>query len=1101
MTRFIKINKYKGRQLFYILATFVIIYGCTSDQTPKNSSSTSALSPEPQKTLFSTISPTASGIKFNNTISETSSENYFSYNYFYNGGGVAVGDINNDGLADIYFSGNQVSNRLYINKGNFEFEDITKSSGTGVADRWSTGASMVDINTDGWMDLYVCAAGNPTDASKRTNLLFINQKDGTFIEQAQQFGLADQGHTTQAYYLDFDKDNDIDIYVVNHRIDFKNNSKISSEIARDIQAETSDQLYRNDGGKFVNVTVAAGIANKAWGLSASIADYNEDGWPDIYVANDFLEPDMLYINQKNGTFKESAKEVMKHISFYGMGSDVADINNDGLMDLYVLDMVSEDHVRSKRNMASMSNDNFWNMVKYGFHRQYMVNTLQLNNGNGSFSEISNMARTGQTDWSWAPLIADFDLDGLQDIYVTNGIKRDVTDNDFRIKAQKITASGENLTADKALSLMSSAKISNYVFRNKGDLTFENARQKWGLDAALNSNGAAYADLDNDGDLDLIVNHIDAISSIYENTLSNSDAYMIELKGPAKNPQGIGAQVDLITANHIYSRAVYPSRGFMSSSMGHMIISTGEDTVESILVTWSDGKSELISNPGGDKKLMIEYKNAFPRNKKSQDSAKLLQPAPNNLGIKYVSQENVYDDFIKEILLPHKQSEMGPSSSVGDVNGDKLDDLFIGGPFTQKRVLYIQKSNGQFEEKAMAVDGKLKEDVGSSFFDADGDGDLDLYIVCGGNEVDAGSASYQDELLINDGKGNFKSANHLPVMLSSGRCVTAGDYDGDGDMDLYIGGGSKPGRYPESERSYLLLNEKGTFKDVTPETLKFPGIVSSALWEDMNADDQVDLLITGEWMSVMMSTNESGKMSDPKSINESNGWYFNLSLIDINGDGLKDVIAGNIGLNNKFHPTPDRPLHVYFNDFDDNGSYDIVLSKDKGDYKLPVRGRECSSQQMPFITEKFPTYQAFAEANLSTIYGEKLTDALHLEAHSFAHQALLQQEDGSFKTVLLPNTAQRSPMMGFEQVTLAGETYFIYAGNFHPAEVETVRYDAGIGGLLKFTNGQFEEISATKSGIYLDGDVRDLKVIKLDDASVAIVAVCNNGPTVVYTPTK
>ena len=1089
-------SKVAGPWILICLVAIFLASGCKQDTSDSSQEVlTESINTAPTSTLFSAIKPASSGIQFRNTINESSTENYFSYNYFYNGGGVAVGDVNNDGLVDIYLSGNQVSNKLYLNKGDFTFEDVTFTSGTGVSDRWSTGVSMIDINTDGWLDIYVCAAGAPADSKKRQNLLFINQHDGTFKEQSEQYGLADLGHSTQAYFWDYDRDNDLDVYVVNHRIDFKNNSKIDSEIARDIQPATSDQLYQNNNGSFVNVTASAGIANKAWGLSASVADYNDDDWPDIYVACDFLEPDLLYLNNKNGTFREASKEVFKHISFYGMGSDVGDINNDGLMDLFVLDMVSEDHIRSKRNMASMSNDNFWNMVKYGFHRQYMLNTLQLNNGNGSFSEISNMAGTAKTDWSWAPLIADFDLDGHQDIFVTNGIKRDVTDNDFRIKAQQVVNSGESLTADKALSMMTSAKISNYAFRNNGDNTFDKVQKRWGLDARLNSNGAMYADFDNDGDLDLIINNIDAPVSIYKNGVKSDDIIRIKLEGPQNNPNGVGATVKIQLDNETHVRSFYPNRGFMSSSAGPMSLAVNVDNILSAEVIWSDGRRQILTSLEQNQINTISYKAASESKNKKQTT--LFSVANNNLGIDYAAVENEHDDFINEILLPHRQSRLGPTMSVGDVNGDGLEDIFFGGPLGQNRSLFIQRKNSSFKKLSMAS-GKNKEDVGSILFDADGDTDLDLYIVCGGNESVLNSKVYADELWLNDGQGQFtRSTSKLPAISASGKVVTAGDYDGDGDLDLFVGGGAQPEHYPLPDRSYLLQNNNGSFKDVTPKELKKPGIVSAAKFNDIDDDGDQDLIFTGEWMPVKLSMNENGKFKSPVDILPSNGWFQHIAVVDVNQDGKKDIIAGNIGLNNKFHPTPDHPLHLYFADFDDNGKSDIVLSKDKGNHKLPIRGRECSSQQMPFITEKFPTFQSFAEANLSEIYGDKLADAYHVEAHNFGHQLLLQQTDGSFKSQQLPNHMQQAPLMGFSEINVEGGTRFIYAGNFYPAEVETVRYDGGIGGLVSWNEKTFESMHPIESGLYLDGDVRHMEVIKLANNRQVVIAACNNSTPQVF----
>lgn len=1078
----------KLKHTFYLLVLLAIVSACSNEKEQKEShDSKDKTSGE---ALFTSLPPTTTNILFRNQINESATNNYFSYNYFYNGAGVAAGDINNDGKIDLYFSGNQTANQLYVNEGDFSFKNVSEAAGVAVADRWSTGVSMVDINADGWLDIYVCAAGTPSNPAQRKNQAFINQKDGTFVDEAEKLGIADAGHTTQAYFWDFDKDNDLDLYVVNHRVDFKNNTKIDSEIARDIKPETSDQLYENVGGTFKNITAKAGISNKAWGLSASIADFNADGWPDIYVACDFLEPDMLYLNQKDGTFKEASKEVFKHISFYGMGSDVADINNDGLLDLYVLDMVSEDHIRSKRNMASMSNSNFWSMVRYGYHYQYMLNTLQLNNGNGSYSEISNMAGTAKTDWSWAPLIADFNQDGYQDIFVTNGIKRDVTDNDFKTRAQKVIDAGEQLTADRALALMTSTKISNYAFKNNGDLTFSKSQKRWGLDQSQNSNGAAYADLDNDGDLDLIVNNMDATASIYRNS-SNKKSIQIKLNGPNSNKNGIGARVEFEVDNETYAREVYPSRGFMSASTGDMLI-YAPTSPKSATITWSDGKKETKQVNGNT--IAFNYTDATSESN-ANSATTLFVNAPSNLGINYQHRENAFDDFKKEILMPHRQSQFGPAFCTGDFNNDGKEDIFYGAAKGGGRSIYFQGKNGFSAKPFMSA--PVKEDVAATAFDANGDGLLDIYIVCGGNESPTRSKNYDDELWINSGKGQFRPASNVPKFRVSGRCVTTADIDGDGDQDMFVGGGAIPQFYPEAERSYLLINEKGKFIDKTPDHLKKPGIVATATFADMDDDGDDDLLISGEWMPVLFYENENGSFKAPQDLTNENGWIFQLATHDIDNNGKLDILVGNVGKNNKFHPSSDRPLHLYFADFDNNGQKDIVLSKDKGDHELPVRGRECTSQQMPYIQDKFPTYQEFAEADLNEIYGKKLDEAYHLQAHDFAHFVLLQGNNGKFTKKSMPNSTQRGPIMSMQPITIDNETFVAFGGNFYPTEVETMRYDGSIGGLLTWKDDALEVMPATSSGIYLNNDIRNIAVVSLNNQKQAIITASNNDKPLVY----
>lgn len=1076
----------------------LILSGCTYEENKKVA--------EQELPLFQLLDPAKTGVQFANYINESVELNYFKYNYLYNGGGVATGDINNDNLPDIFFTSNQGENKLFLNKGGLVFEDISQVAGISGFGGWSTGVSMVDINDDGWLDIYVCRSGYFDDPAMRTNLLYINNKNQTFSESAEAYGLNDGGQNTQAYFFDFDKDNDLDMYLVSHRVDFQNTGKVVLMANQSISAHYSDKLYRNDGKVFTDITSKAGIANYTWGLSASIGDFNNDGWEDIFIANDFLQPDILYINNKNGTFTNRLPEFMKHTSFYSMGSDMADINNDGYLDLYVLDMVSEDHKRSKRLMAAMSNDNFWSLVNIGYYYQYMLNTLQLNNGNGSFSEISQLAGVNKTDWSWAPLFADFDLDGWVDLFVTNGIKRDVTDNDFKITlAREVQSRGNQLPIDEVMNLLPATRISNYIFRNKGNLTFEKSTEQWGINTPVNSNGCAYADLDNDGDLDLVVNNLDEVAYVYENRLATQKNIVeIKLEGPVGNQMGIGASVVLETESGIQQRQNYRTRGFQSSVSDCLLFGLGNDQeIKAVIVTWPDGKVSKMDVIKRYSPITVSYQDAeFPLTE--PDDRNLLRDISAMSGFDFLHQENDYDDFVKEILIPHRQSQNGPCLSVGDVNADGMEDVFVGGAAGFPGALFLQNENGQF---AKAIDQPWNadlesEDVGSLLFDADNDNDLDLYVVSGGNEFDIGDKRYADRIYLNNGKGKFtKSSNALPLITSSGQAVVAGDIDNDGDLDLFVGGRVVPGKYPYSPRSFLLRNDGGKFTDITEQwapSLAFAGMITSAVFSDFTGDGKVDLVVAGEWMPVKFMENTGHQFVDVSTslgLEKSNGWWYSITSADLNQDNIPDFILGNIGKNCKFKASEEHPFHVYSNDFDQNGSNDIVLSYEKNEQLLPVRGRECSSQQMPFISTKYRTFASFAESDLQEIYGsESLQKALHLEAYQLGSCLLLSKAKGEYSIQLLPNEAQFSPIRSVivSDIDGDGNVELALGGNMHGAEVETVRYDASIGlVLLGDGTGQFRPLPVNKSGLYAPGDVRQMSLIRLKKEKIFGIIVANN----------
>ncbi|MEW7281242.1 VCBS repeat-containing protein [Aquimarina sp. 2201CG1-2-11] len=1038
----------------YSLIVLILAF-CSCSKQQKEETVTVA---PPKSTLFQEISASQSHVEFQNKVEETLYFNFLNYSYIYNGGGVAIGDINNDGLEDVYFSSNQGSNALYLNKGNFVFEDITSKSGVADELGWSTGVSIVDINVDGWMDIYVCKAGALKDSEQRKNKLYINQKDGTFIEQADQYGIASKAFSTQAYYLDYDKDGDIDIYLVNHRPDFKNNVVIDPRIQSDYRPESTDQLFENVEGKFIDVTQKSGILNKAWGLSASIGDFNGDQWPDIYVANDFLEPDFLYINNQDGTFTDKILDTFDHITANSMGSDYADINNDLKPDLVVLDMMSDDHIRSKENMAAMSTENFNAVVKAGYHHQYMSNMLQLNLGDGVYSEIGQLAGVAKTDWSWAPVLADFNNDGYNDLFVTNGILHDLSNQDFRNKMRTNIMNRKKVTLEEAIAMMPSTKLSNKMFQNKGGLSFVSTTQEWGLSKKMNSNGVAYADLDNDGDLDLVLNNQREKATIYKNNQKHN-FISIELKGKQTNPNGIGSTVYVYTKDQQQAKEVYPVRGFQSSvgTLLHFGIGTISH-IDSIKVRWSQDEIQILKNVKSNQRLTIVNKNTSKEKVVNDPTNTISIMDASKFGIEYKNVERSFDDYRLQLLLPQKQSEKGSALIVADVNNDGRDDFFVGNGKGASAALYLQQENQKFRSSSSSVFQKDSdyEDTEALFFDMDNDGDQDLYVTSGSYENQKNSTFLQDRIYENDGKGNFTRSNVLPDIKAISSTVAASDIDNDGDLDLFIGGGVIPGEYPLSSPSYFLINDSGKFvreEQNRIDAVERISMVNKAVFSDVDNDNDQDLILVGEWMPVMIFENDNGtfKNKEVTALKNLSGWYFSIEPADIDKDGDMDYLVGNIGGNTKFQPKKDKPLHIYAKDFDQNGSLDIILSKaSKTGLLLPVRGKQCSSEQVPMLNTKFKTYGAFANASLPDIYGDKnLKEATHYIATEFSTLLLVNNGSGDFETRKLPVQAQFGPTTDFvvDDFNNDGTMDVFGVGSIYEAEVETIRYDANKGYFL------------------------------------------------------
>ncbi|MFK7832740.1 MAG: VCBS repeat-containing protein [Winogradskyella sp.] len=1086
-------------QMIAIAAISFCLFTC-NDSPERN------LFPEELVGGFNLLPSEKTGIDFSNTINESTYFNHYYYSQIYVGSGVAIGDINNDGLPDVFFGGNQVADRLYLNKGNFEFENITKKSKTAINSGWTWGVTMADVNADGYLDIYVSRNGYSEKTEDRRNQLYINNQDLTFTESAIQYGLADVGFSTQAVFFDMDNDGDLDMYQVNQIADKK--LLLINKIPQEQFKFFKDRLYRNDNGRYKDVSKEAGISqDMAYGLSVNASDFNGDGFVDLYVSNDYNEPDIMYYNNGDGSFQNVTKEKLKHISQYSMGSDTGDINNDGLIDLITTDMTPEDHYRSKMNMASMNSKVFTDLVETTASYQYMTNTLQINSGLGVFSDIANLAGISNTDWSWASLLVDLDNDGWKDILISNGIKKDIDNNDAR---RLVTELSESTTAEELFEFSvntPSVAVSNYVFRNKGNLEFEKVTKDWGFDIPSFSNGMAYGDLDNDGDLDIVTNNIDAEAFVFENK-ATGNFLKINVEGAGKNKFGIGAKA--IIYNNGKTQVVENSvtRGFLSSVAHGMLFGLGKDIeVEKVEVVWPDGKVNQFKNVTANHVLVAKYSDAIKIDVSTDNTSLFLtQLKPTELGIDFVHKENKFDEFTEEILLPHNIAQNGPFTAIADINGDGLEDFFIGGAVGQSGKLYVQNTDGTFS-KSISQPWELhkaSEDLGCLFIDVDGDNDKDLYIASGGSEYQRGRKELKDRLYINDGFGNFKiNEDALPSIYQSSQCVKASDIDNDGDLDLFVGTRLISGKYPHPATSYILLNENGKFKkaaQANAPALVNLGMVTDAVFTDIDNDNDEDLMIVGEWMEIVILENDEGKFEDTSSsygLKGTRGIWWSITASDLDGDGDDDYIVGNLGKNNKFKATKEHPFKVYANDFDDNGTNDIVFAKFyKNDY-VPMRGRECTSQQMPYVAEKFEDYHSFASSKLIDILPEdKVDEATVYDIESF-ESIILINENGQLSIKRLPNEAQVAPIKSslVLDINQDGNLDIITVGNHYGVEVETTRYDAGFGAvLLGDGHNNFSFVSPKKSGFYIPEDSRSINKINTRNNNFIFVTNNNSTPT-------
>jgi hypothetical protein len=1081
--------------------------------------------------LFTQLSAKESGISFNNDIHDNDSSHSFINEFGYMGGGVGIGDFNNDGLKDIFFSGNQVSSRLYINKGDNKFDDITEKAGT-ATNVWCTGVSIADINNDGYDDIYVSVFGKDL-MNRSKNLLFINQHDLTFKESAYEYGLADTSYSTQAAFFDYDKDGDLDMYLANYLLAERNGNTIYPQ-DRSGFSSANDKLYRNDGDSakaghpfFKDVTIQAGIKDDAYGLGLSVSDFNGDGWPDIYVANDFLSNDNLWLNNHNGTFTNCISRSLQHQSYSSMGSDAADINNDALPDIVTLDMLPENNLRKKTSFSFMNYERYEAERSMGYQPEFMRNMLQLNNGNYSsgdssipfFSEVGQLAGIHQTDWSWSVLLADFNNDGWKDIHITNGIGRDFINADFLEFSNEIFNSTQSKEEQRKairrkLSSLEHVNLSNYLYINQQGFTFIDSSDAGGINEPSMSNGAAYADLDNDGDMDIIVNNIQKEAFVFiNNTIQNDKStgahYLgVQLEGDSLNRKGFGAKIFIYNNGIIQVQEQSPVRGYFSSVDQQLLFGLGKyDHADSLVILWPDNKKQVLKNITADTVLTLLWKEAVINiDRKAVATPVLFSDITNSLGIDYMHHETSFNDFAVQRLLPQKYSQLGPFITIADINNDGREDFFIGGAFNFSGKSFSQQNRQTFISKSITDSIKMEEDMDCVLFDADNDGDADLLITGGDVQYEADANFYKPRLYFNDGKGNFafeKKSIPATVKTITG-CVSTADYDGDGDLDLFIGGRVSK-TYPVSPQSFLLQNNKGVFTDVTEKVcpaLNNSGMITSAVWTDIDNDKQPDLVIAGEWMSIRFFKNNHGmlkEITDQTGLTEINGMWRSLTAADIDNDGDMDLVAGNLGLNCEYKASASDPMDLYARDIDGNGTIDPVffyyIKNDDGKKKsFPAINRTMLASQVPAVKKQFLLNSNYAHASYEDIFKGKKDDLLHFYCNETRTCFFENTGNGKFVKYALPLEAQFAPVNAIicDDLDNDGNKDLLLAGNEYQAEVMTGRYDASYGLFLK-GNGKkvFVPVSPVKSGFIVKGDVKDMALLQLSNGEKIILAAVNN----------